>query len=505
MKHKKLFHFSFLTITCLLIALLSTPARTDASLALLSNVDRVVIEKISSEGESEFLVLLSEQADLIGALQLAAKEEKGRYVFERLTETSVRSQASLIEELDNLGVEYKSYWITNMILVRGGATVLLEVAGQSEVEHIYANPQIRFDAPVNNERLLSPVQDLEWNIKAIQADLAWSQGITGQGVVIGGQDTGYKWDHPALINQYRGWDGTTADHNFNWHDAIHSGPNTICAPDSTEPCDDLDHGTHTMGIAVGDGGPGNQIGVAPGAQWIGCRNMDLGVGTPASYIECYQWFLAPTDLNGQNPDPQLAPDIINNSWSCPPIEDCTNPEVLRFVVENVRSAGILTVQSAGNSGPSCESINTPAAIYDASFTVGATAQDGSIANFSSRGPVTVDGSNRIKPDITAPGESINSSTKNGGYGIKSGTSMAAPHVAGMAALFISADPCLRGLPNKIEETIITLAIPKAAQESCGQLPGSSIPNNTFGYGIVNGSGITSLECYQNFTPFISTP
>ena len=86
------------------------------------------------------------------------------------------------------------------------------------------------------------------------------------------------------------------------------------------PCDDDNHGTHTMGIAVGDGGPGYQIGVAPGANWIGCRNMDHRVGTPATYAECFQWFLAPTDLSDQNPDPELAPDIITNSWSCPASE-----------------------------------------------------------------------------------------------------------------------------------------------------------------------------------------
>ena len=95
---------------------------------------------------------------------------------------------------------------------------------------------------------------------------------------------------------------------------------------------------------------GNQTGMAPGARWIGCRNMNVGVGSPATYSECYQWFIAPTDLNNQNPRPDLAPDVINNSWGCPPSEGCTDPNVLLTVVNNVRAAGILTAHSAGNSG-----------------------------------------------------------------------------------------------------------------------------------------------------------
>ena len=123
---------------------------------------------------------------------------------------------------------------------------------------------------------------------------------------------------------------------------------------------------------VGDDGAGNQIGMAPGAKWIGCRNMEQGWGTPQTYIECYQWFLAPTDLMGENPRPDLAPHIVNNSWSCPVKEGCTDPNVLLTVVENLRAAGILSVHSAGNSGSSCSTVNTPAAIYDASLTVGNT-------------------------------------------------------------------------------------------------------------------------------------
>ena len=141
-----------------------------------------------------------------------------------------------------------------------------------------------------------------------------------------------RWTHNALKPQYRGWNGSTADHNYNWHDSIHSGGGA-CGPNTQAPCDDNGHGTHTTGTTSGDDGAGNQIGVAPGAKWIGCRNMDQGNGTPATYTECFQFFIAPTDLNGQNPDPTLRPHVMNNSWGCPPSEGCA-PDTLRTIVEN---------------------------------------------------------------------------------------------------------------------------------------------------------------------------
>lgn len=170
-----------------------------------------------------------------------------------------------------------------------------------------------------------------------------------------------------------------------------------------------------MGTMVGDDGGTNQIGMAPGARWIGCRNMNEGMGSPASYAECYQWFIAPTDLADNNPDPAKAPDVINNSWGCTPGEGCTYPEILRQVVQNVRAAGILTVHSAGNEGPDCSTVGEPAGIYGESFSIGATDADDQIADFSSRGPVTVDGSGRLKPNVTAPGVDIRSSVPGSGY------------------------------------------------------------------------------------------
>jgi serine protease AprX len=328
----------------------------------------------------------------------------------------------------------------------------------------------------------------EWNISKIHAPEVWAQGFQGQGITIGGQDTGYAWQHPALINQYRGWDGESVDHNYNWHDAIHQSSGNPCGSDSQEPCDDhqLGHGTHTMGTMVGqETDLSNQIGVAPQAKWIGCRNMDQGVGSPATYIECYQWFLAPTDLNDQNPDPLKAPDVINNSWSCPVSEGCSDPLVLQTVVEAVRAAGILTVHSAGNSGPICSSINTPSAIYDASFTVGNTDRYDQISLSSSRGPVTIDGSGRIKPDVSAPGTGIRSSLPGGRYGTLSGTSMAGPHVAGLAALLYSAHPELIGQVGQLERLITASAVPVSSNSQCGAIPDTSFPNNSSGWGRVD--------------------
>ena len=448
-----------------------------------TKVDPWVLET-ATKGETEFIIFLAEQADLSGAASLKTKLEKGTYVYQRLTEVAARTQPPVLAALESLGVEHRPYWVANMIWVRASMDAVRSVAQRADVAHLYANPIVHFEEPSVQTGPIQP-DAIEWNIQKVNAPGVWAAGYTGQGAVVAGQDTGYDWDHPALINKYRGWSGSVANHNYNWHDAIHSGGG-VCGANSTQPCDDHGHGTHTMGTMVGDDGAGNQIGMAPGAKWIGCRNMDQGAGTPTTYSECYQWFIAPTDLNNLKPRPELAPDVINNSWGCPDSEGCTDPNVLLTVVQNVRAAGIVTAHSAGNDGSSCGSIDTPAAIYTESFTVGATNSADTIAGFSSRGPVTVDGSNRQKPNISAPGVNIRSSYPGGGYqGGWSGTSMAAPHVAGLVALLISAEPALAGQVSEIEALIEHTAVPRTTTENCGGLPGSQVPNNTYGWGRIN--------------------
>jgi serine protease AprX len=477
---------------------LATPlfaATFQASPDLRAKSDSWVLDQFAAKSKVPLLVQLPELADLSRAAEFADKTERGRFVYETLRAHAEASQRELRRWLGERGVAHRPFWITNMILVEADAVTANALSQRADVKRLSANPTVQFKAPVREvieashrktTDAINAVAAMEPGVNKIRAPELWNLGYTGQSIVIAGADTGYQWNHPALIGKYRGWNGTTADHNYHWHDAIHSGGGS-CGANALAPCDDGTHGTHTMGTMVGDDGAGNQIGVAPGARWIGCRNMDRGNGTPATYAECFQWFIAPTDLAGNNPNPAMAPHVINNSWSCPPSEGCTNPDVLKTVVESVQAAGILVVVSAGNSGSACNRVDDPAAIYEASFTVGATngaSSTDAIASFSSRGPVTIDGSGRMKPDIAAPGVSVRSSVPTNSYDVKNGTSMAGPHVAGAAALLMSAYPALIGSPDAIKRVLKRTAVRRTDSANCGS-PATTVPNNAYGWGRID--------------------
>jgi subtilisin family serine protease len=335
---------------------------------------------------------------------------------------------------------------------------------------------------------------LEWNIALIGADQIWEKyGVRGAGAVVGINDTGVMWTHEALKNQYRGWNGVAADHTYSWHDSIHSNTHgsNPCGANATAPCDDQGHGTHVTGIVAGYTAE-RQIGVAPEARWIACRNMDNGYGTPATYLECLQWFLAPRG------DTAMAPDIINNSWSCPPSEGCSQ-NTLENAVNTVTAAGIMMVMSNGNEGSNCATTQDPPALYRASFSVGATDRLDNLASYSSRGPVTYQGETYRKPDISAPGSGIVSAyiEPNIPYLYFSGTSMAAPHVAGTAALLWSGLPRLRGDLERTKHILQTTARPRDYTE-CGDPPG--VPNNGFGWGILD-----ALRAYQIAKGMVEAP
>ena len=447
-----------------------------------------VIEHTASGQKAEFFVVLADQADLSGVEALRTKAEKGRYVHNALWNKSQATQRPILQWLRERGIEHRSFYIVNAILVKGRREIAEALASRPDVARIEGNPHIRNPLPQPDAVLEAPSQPqrpetIEPGISYTHAPDVWALGFRGQGITVASADTGQRWTHNALKPHYRGWDGQNADHNFNWHDSIHDSTGNPCGNDSSFPCDDNGHGSHTIGTAIGDDGMGNQIGMAPGARWIGCRNMDRGNGTPARYIECMEWFLAPYPIGGGQGDPLRAPDITSNSWVCPPSEGCS-ADTLQAAVEAQAAAGIMMVAGAGNDGPNCSTIMYPPAIYAASYTVGAlqTGTD-NIASFSSRGPVTIDGSNRIKPDIAAPGTGTRSSynTSDNAYATLSGTSMATPHIAGAMALLWCARPELRHNISG-SRTVLNEAAFFLAYKQCGT-PGP--PNNVTGWGRVD--------------------
>ena len=482
---------ALLSVTMCTIAL-SLPASA-ADTAAPAKIAPSLASETALGGSSEALIIFAEQADLSGAANLPTKLEKGRYVYNALRAVAERTQAPVRKMLQERGIPFQFYYGVNMIKVTASRDLLYELAGHSEVSRIDANPQVRSSIPspnltlptsqITTQQMQTTNQTtggIEWNVARVNAPQVWGLGFHGEGMVIANADTGVQWDHISLKSHYRGWNGTTVNHSYNWHDAT--------SDHSLVPIDPQFHGTFTMSEMVGDDGLGNQVGVAPGAKFIACRNMDKhGVGSPAQYIECFDFLMAPYPMgHPELANPALAPDVINNSWDCPASEGCSLT-TLHAIENAVTAAGIFQSMAAGNYGPNCSTVNTTPAIYSNGIGVGATDSYNSIARFSSRGPVTVDGSQRLKPELVAPGYNIRAAIAylNMYQGYWQGTSMASPHVAAGVALLWRARPTFNGQIAATTTQLTKTALPLTSTQSCSSLPGSSIPNAVFGWGLLD--------------------
>ncbi|MFL6142120.1 MAG: carboxypeptidase regulatory-like domain-containing protein [Labedaea sp.] len=459
---------SLLAAMLAVLGVFTTPATaappSDNSAA---KIEKSVTNSLAAKDNADYWVMFGQAADLSAASKIKDWNARGAAVVDALRKTADAAQASVRAELDKQKVSYTSYYIVNAIRIKDGSSALAQsMAKHAEVSGVLSPREYSIPKPTPGQAQ-AQINAIEWGIAAINADDVWNTfGDRGEGITVASVDTGVDFMHPALVGKYRGNLGNgTFNHNYNFFDPAH-----LCA--TPAPCDTNGHGTHTMGTMVGDDGTGNQVGVAPNAKWIaaaGCCPTDQAL------LDSGQWILAPTDLAGANPRPDLRPNIVNNSWGSTVGSLPTDP-FYKQVVQGWRASGIFPAFSNGNSGPACESSGSPGD-YTESFSSGAFDINGNIASFSARGPGET-GTGLIKPNLSAPGVDVRSSLPGGAYGVLSGTSMASPHLVGTVALMWSAAPSLIG-DLAATEAILNSTAHDVSDLSCG---GSAANNNVWGQG-----------------------
>lgn len=460
--------------------------------AYLKKCDNAVAEKLKSEKRLDVIVHMTEKADLDAAKKEALNHEYGetetverKAVIAALEDVAASSQADLTEYLkfqQSKGsvVDFESFFIINAIRVNADAVIIKEIARRDDVAKITLNRKIKQDKPIIPKEPLRlyrptstvPQDGIEWNIKAIGADRVWRDfNVYGDNVTVGIIDTGVYIGNPAIRDKWRGYNKITKEQKpkGNYIDYVDGKAFPEAIPANN-------HGTHVAGTILGSmsrasGEKYNQIGVAPGAKFISARAFDDYGGRHDTILQCAEWMLKPGGLA------ENAPDIVNNSWGG---DNNTDPW-FKEIINVWRAANIFPVFAAGNlTSQEIQqkgTITNPGSLKE-SFAVGAVNSENKIAAFSKWGPSLFDDAQgRIKPEIVAPGVQIRSGLASGVFASWNGTSMAAPHIAGVAALMKSANPNLK--VEEIEQILKDTALPLKDNNF------KSSPNMAYGYGLVS--------------------
>ena len=343
-----------------------------------------------------------------------------------LMEDAKLSQAKILTDLQPLTLggeaevsELYPLWLVNRIVVTATDDVIAKLSKRSDVASVRLPKTMKLiDAVAIGNDQAPKFGKYTYGLKNLRVPEAWEKfNVDGSGIVVGHIDTGVCSIHPDLagkIIKFKDFHGHEHATGF----------------------DGNGHGTHTAGTIVGGNAGGKHIGVAPGAKLICGRIFDEGgTTTDAIILRAMNWIADPDG----DPNTNDGPRLVSNSWGGEQESEHSGDDLWQAVQHWV-DLGILPVFAAGNSGPKGK-VGTPGG-YPMSFCVGSTNWMNWVSSFSSRGPITWDGVQYIKPDVAAPGSGVESAKDKGGYVTMDGTSMATPHVAGVCALVLQANPAL---------------------------------------------------------------